>query len=325
MSKYFSYLPDVYVRTSSYRTDSVDPYVLAKNLFRRIKIRDNIDDMILGFNQYTIQNNERVEQVAFKLYDDSQYDWVILLVNNIINVYEEWPMDEHELYNFCVRKYGEKEVEAIHHYETLAVRDSKGRVVLREGRQVPKDFRYTRPDGTVVPSEDFIVPITNYEFEAKENDYKRNIYTLRKEYLYDFIEEFEKLVEYLDSAEVDTEDGTKKTIDAVEEAFITVKPKYETNIGQTSTIEFASSQEYGTKTFTLKGDGTVEEGDVLADGSTVVRTSDPSASTNQYGSSTVSDNLGAAGTTSTTTTTSSSGSSSGSSGSSGSGSSGSGY
>ena len=56
MASYFSYLPDVFVRTTSYRTGNNDPYVQAKNLFRRIKIRDDLSDVILGFEKYMIQH-----------------------------------------------------------------------------------------------------------------------------------------------------------------------------------------------------------------------------------------------------------------------------
>ena len=89
MANYFSYLPDVFVRTKSYRTGTNDPYVLAKNLFRRIKIRDDLSDVILGFEKYTIKNNQRPDQVAEEVYGNVNYDWVVLLVNNIINVYDE--------------------------------------------------------------------------------------------------------------------------------------------------------------------------------------------------------------------------------------------
>ena len=60
---------------------------MAKNLFRRIKIRDDLQDVILGFEKYTIQNNERPEQIADKVYGNVNYDWVVLLVNNIINIF----------------------------------------------------------------------------------------------------------------------------------------------------------------------------------------------------------------------------------------------
>ena len=86
---YFSNLPDVFVRTSSYRQNNVDPYKLAKNIFRRIKIRDELDDVILGFSQYTIKNNQRPDQVAGEIYGSMGLDWVVLLCNNIINVYDD--------------------------------------------------------------------------------------------------------------------------------------------------------------------------------------------------------------------------------------------
>ena len=107
MSKYFSYFPDVYVRSSSYRNNNVDPHVLAKNLFRRIKIRENLDDIILGFSQYTIRNNQRPDGVAFDFYGNSGYDWIVLIVNNIINLYSEWPMTEDELYKMCEEAYAQ--------------------------------------------------------------------------------------------------------------------------------------------------------------------------------------------------------------------------
>ena len=72
MSNYFSYLPEVYVRTTSYRQNNVDPYSLAKNIFRRIKIREDLSDIIMGFSQYTIKNNQRPDQVAYDFYGDMQ-------------------------------------------------------------------------------------------------------------------------------------------------------------------------------------------------------------------------------------------------------------
>jgi len=271
MAGYFSYLPQVYVRTSSYRTNNVDPYVLAKNIFRRIKIRENLDDIILGFTQYTIPNNTRPEQVAQEFYGVADYDWVVLICNNIINVYDEWPMTEHELYQYMIRKYGPTEVESVHHYVTQEQRDLKGRIILKDGIQVPQDFTYRRVDGTVVPPSLLIRPISNYDYESEINDYKRNIYLLRKEYINQFVEEFEEMVGYLPSAETDPDSEAKRSENVVQEQFQTVKPTYSTLVGQTSSIDFASTQEYTSRTVTLQG-ATLEEGDVLADGTTIAVT-----------------------------------------------------
>ena len=289
---YFSYLPNVQVRTSSYRTNNVDPYKLAKNIFRRIKIRENLDDIILGFNQYTIKNNQRPDQVSLEIYGTMEYDWVVLLTNNIINLYDEWPMSEDELERYIDSEY-EEDADSVHHWVTQKITDTRGRTLLRDGRIVSEDFSYTRPDGTAIPKEDLVRPISVYDYESEKNDYKRNIYLLRKEYVSGFIEEFSNLVDYLPNDEVDFDTQTKKTKDSVQEQFISVKETYSTNIGQTSSIDFASEADYSSREFDTSA-ATISEGDVLADGSTVVTTgvagvsSNIGTTTNQYGSATTS-------------------------------------
>jgi hypothetical protein len=300
MSNYFKQLPNVYVRTSSYRQNSVDPYVLAKNIFRRIAIRENLEDIILGFSQYTVRNNDRPDQVALEYYDSMQYDWVVLLVNNIINIYDEWPMNEHELQQYIERKY-QNGSGGIHHWVTQEITDMKGRVVLKGDIQVPEDFSYTKYDGTVVPKELLVRPISNYDFEYERNEYKRNIYLLRKDYLGQFVEEFGALVKYLPNEETDQDTLDKRSPNTVSEAFIPVKPTYYTNIGQTPSIAFATQQDFSSKVFE-SSEATINEGDTLSTGAVVARTTAASTSaiistagqtsieqTNQYGTSVVAD------------------------------------
>tara|TARA_B100001113_G_scaffold349263_1_gene344389 strand:- start:58 stop:924 length:867 start_codon:yes stop_codon:yes gene_type:complete len=287
MSKYFSYLPNVYVRTSSYRKSNVDPFSLAKNIFRRIKIREELDDVILGFQQYTVKNNQRPDEVALDAYGDMKLDWVVLLCNNIINLYDEWPMSEDELERYIDSEY-EEEADSVHHWVTQEVKDTKGRVLLKAGREVPENFTYRRLDGTYLPKDTIIRPISVYDHETEKNDYKRNIYLLRKTYLTGFIQEFKNLCKYLPNAETDPETQSKKSLDTVEEQFVTTKPTYSTNIGQTSSIDFASESDYSSRTFDTNG-ATISEGDVLADGTTVVTTSTAGITSasdpiNQYGS-----------------------------------------
>ena len=289
MSNYFKYLPDVYVRTSSYRQNNVDPYTLGKNLFRRIKIKDNLDDAILGFTQYTIPNGMRPDQVALEFYGDMSMDWVILLTNNIINVYEDWPMEENELWEYLVSTYGETEASAVDHWVTQRIKDGKGRVVLKEGIEVPENFTYKFPDGSVYDKEMTVRPVTTYEMHSDDNEKKRNIYLLKREYLGAFVEEFEELVQYLPNQETNELKQFKKSTDTVQEQFINVKPTYSTNIGQSSSIEFAAQEDYSSRTFNTSG-ATISEGDVLSDGSTVIVTTstagvdDNTTTTNQYGS-----------------------------------------
>jgi hypothetical protein len=300
MSNYFKQLPNVYVRTSSYRQNSVDPYVLAKNIFRRIAIRENLEDIILGFTQYTVKNNDRPDQVALEYYESMQYDWVVLLCNNIINIYDEWPMNEHELQNYIYRKYN-GDPSGVHHWVTQEVKDTKGRVVLKGDIQVPEDFTYMKYDGTMVPKESLIRPISNYDHEYQNNEFKRNIYLLRKDYLGQFVEEFGSLVRYLPNEETDPDTLDKRSPNTVSEAFIPVKPTYSTNIGQTSSIQFSTQQDFSSKLFASSA-ASIKEGDTLSTGAVVARTTAVSKTaitavagqtsieqTNQYGTSGVAD------------------------------------
>lgn len=298
---YFSQLPNVYVRTTSYRNNSVDPYVLAKNIFRRIAIRKDLDSALLGFSQYTILNAERPDQVSTKFYGTSKYDWVVLISNNIINLYDEWPMNEHELYNYVIRKYGS--AGGIHHWVTQDVRDGKGRLVLSGNREVKENFTYMKYDGTMVPKLDLIKPISNWEHEYEQNEYKRNIYILREEYISMFLQEFSSLVAYLPNEETDPDTLAKKSLNTTQESFKSVSPRYATNIGQTSSIEFSVQQDFSSKTFS-SATKTINQGDVLATGAVVAKTTtaitgkagtSTTEVTNQYGSSTISNNTGTAG------------------------------
>ena len=280
---YFTHLPNVHVRTSSYRQNNVDPYTVAKNIFRRIKIREDLEDIVLGFQQYTVKNNQRPDQVALEVYGNMQYDWVILLCNNIINIYEEWPMSEDELERYIDSTY-EEDADSVHHWVTQRITDARGRILVKEDRTVPEDWTYTRPDGTVIDKEETVRPVSVYDHESQKNDFKRNIYLLKKDFITGFIEEFSSLVGYLPNSETDPTEGSKKSKDTVQEQFITVKPTYSTNIGQSSSIEFASEADYSSREFDTSA-ASINEGDVLADGSTVATTSNSSVQTSSAGTS----------------------------------------
>ena len=152
MSTYFSYLPNVNIRKTGYRADSTSPYINAKNIFRRIKIRSELDDIILGFEKYYVRNNERPDQLAQKFYNDTKYDWVILLCNEITNLYNDWPMNEYELTEYVIRKYNfstPSDIGKTRHWVTREVKKD-GRVFLPADLEVPENFEFTLPGGEVV-------------------------------------------------------------------------------------------------------------------------------------------------------------------------------
>ncbi len=193
---YFRELPNLeYQSFLNDRTKS-NQYLRVKNLFRRIKLRDDIQNIITVFDKYQIQDGARPDTVAEEIYGRSDYDWVILLGAGIVNVRNEWPLSDRDIYRFAENKYG-GELNDIHHYETTEVKDNNGRLILPSGQIVDQSFSIINPDDSLkTASLNPVVAISNYEYEVKLNDEKRTIYVLKKTYLQQFINDMRKIMNY---------------------------------------------------------------------------------------------------------------------------------
>lgn len=140
---YFDLLPNIRLvnRPIKYPWSTAE-YTEVKNIFRRFKITDSAFDYITYFNKYVILDGERPDTVSQKLYGTDKYDWLLLMVNNITNRYDFWPMSEYDLRKHVEDKYDNPE--GIHHYETIEVANSNGDVILKEGIVVDSNF-YNSP------------------------------------------------------------------------------------------------------------------------------------------------------------------------------------
>ena len=106
-------------------------------------MRDDIFDDITTFTKYSVEGDERPDQVADKFYNDSGLDWVILTTNNIVHVRDEWPMGNQDFLTYLNGKYTAEELSNIHHYETKIVRDTNGRLIQKKGLTVPENHSIT--------------------------------------------------------------------------------------------------------------------------------------------------------------------------------------
>ena len=86
MSNYFRKLPNLDYPTLLKNKQSNNDYTETKNLFRRVKIREDLFSNFIVFDQYKVIGDERPDNVAEKVYGDDNLDWVILMSNNIIDV-----------------------------------------------------------------------------------------------------------------------------------------------------------------------------------------------------------------------------------------------
>lgn len=142
---YFREFPDLQYVNRFPDAKSNDEITVAKNIFKRPKIREDLASVFSVFEYYTIGDEERPDIIAEKIYGNPEYDWIILMANNILDPYEQWPLSQAQLNEYLFNKYGSESVlQEIHHYETLELKDSYGRVVLPAGLIVDSDF-YNAP------------------------------------------------------------------------------------------------------------------------------------------------------------------------------------
>ena len=202
MSQYFRKLPNLNYPSLLKTRESNTDFVQTKNLFRRVKVREDLFANFMQFDKYKIVGDERPDNVAQKVYDNDDLDWVILLSNNIVDLNNEWPLTQFQLNEFLNDKYTPQELVSIHHYETLELRDSRNQMILPAGIVVDEDFNLEYLSGGQVKSTNSLVDgrpvkaVTFYDYENDLNDKKRNINVLKPELLGVFIRDFERIMKY---------------------------------------------------------------------------------------------------------------------------------
>ena len=101
---YFRELPDLqYPSFLKDKNSSLD-YLEVKNIFRRVKLRDDLQSTFTVFDKYEIPEGYRPELVADEIYGSSELDWVVIITAGIINIRNEWPLSNKDLYEYASNK-----------------------------------------------------------------------------------------------------------------------------------------------------------------------------------------------------------------------------
>ena len=166
MSNYFRKLPD-FEYVSRLPDSKISDYITVKNIFKKNELRPDIFNDATVFTEYQIKGDDRPDNVAFEVYQDSSLDWLVLLCNNILNVQTEWPLLQNDFDRFILDKYETyPKLHEVHHYETKEIKDSSGVVIVPQGLHVASDYSITYWDDTqrgYVVETDVPDPVTNYQ------------------------------------------------------------------------------------------------------------------------------------------------------------------
>ena len=218
---YFRELPDIAYQSPLLHKNSSRDFLLVKNIFRRTKLYDFLESNVTLLNTFTIGDGDRPDTIAEELYGDATLDYIVVLVAGITNITNEWPLQDYQVYDYALEKYGsETEMNAIRYYETLEIIDDQNRQIVPPNLIVDADFKI---DGTVnkfpsstrytlksltgnrqlddkdeftVATDNIARAVTNLEYEYTENEKKREINVLNRGYIQLFINDLRDIVKY---------------------------------------------------------------------------------------------------------------------------------
>jgi len=199
MSNYFSQLPD-FEYVSRLPNSRISDYIPVKNLFMRGKLREDIFQDASVFTKYKIKGDDRPDNVAYEVFGDANLDWLVLTCNNIINVYDEWPMTQINFENYLLEKYETYEnINATHHFETTEVKNTSGVVIIPAGLEVDSNYSITFFDEKIEGMTTVNSPVqevTNYVYEDRLQNDRRNIFLLKRRFLNVVKDDLEEMMIY---------------------------------------------------------------------------------------------------------------------------------
>ena len=167
---YFDMFPNIY-----YSAKGDGKFTIMKDILSRVKLIANVKENILGFDYYNVKDGETPEMIAHKYYGDINLHWTILVANDIVDYYEDWPMSVQRFEEFVKEKYDNPG--GIHHYEIT---------------QTSGDTNVTIDVGMNTVEYPSATAISNYQYEDSLQEKKRQIRLISTRHIDDFVKEFER-------------------------------------------------------------------------------------------------------------------------------------
>lgn len=175
---------------------------VAPNVITRARLPDVILQNRRLFHPYQIADGDRPDTIAYFYYGNEQYDWIVLLSNNIIDPRSEWPLTSEDLVQYIVATHGSlSAANSVSHYQ---VDGSRASISATAFKSLPashlKYYTYTDADQYSIrqdtiklssagyanlPLDEVIFwsSVTFYEDEVEINEQKRLIYLIDASYV----------------------------------------------------------------------------------------------------------------------------------------------
>ena len=128
--------------------------VLMTDITKNFKMIDLTEQLSNAYLSIDIEDGSTPESVSLDAYGSTDYWWLVLLANGVIDPFYDWLMSESEVYSYCEKMYDD--INGIHHWE-----DTEFIIYQTDSPEMNR------------------TPITNLEHTIHENDKKRRISLIR--------------------------------------------------------------------------------------------------------------------------------------------------
>lgn len=142
--------------------------------------------------QYTIIGAPRPEQLSYIIYGSPDYEWVLLLVNGVIDPWYGWINEDDVIRAYAEKKYANfGGVNGVHHYYDPETGDEYYHLVKLQ--DVDKWYHELDTDKVALQFEGALIPVTNVEFEISQNEKLRKINIIPPSEIRAFVDTFERI------------------------------------------------------------------------------------------------------------------------------------
>ena len=179
-------LPELLYNISS---KPLDPdFLFVRNIWRRAEVLTEFKSQVTIFNEITVRDGERPEDIATAFYNNPFYNWTVLIANDVVDVYSQWPRSITQLQDFINQKYDNPQ--ATKHHVTTEVKDAKNNVIVEAGKVVASNYQISYYNGSTTVTATPVVSVSNEQFEFEENAKKARIQIIKPQLIEDFVENY---------------------------------------------------------------------------------------------------------------------------------------
>jgi len=183
-------LPELLYNVSS---KPLDPdFLLVKNIWRRAQVLVEYKSEVTIFTEITVGDGERPEDIATRYYGNPFFNWTILVINDIVDYYNQWPRSIVQLQDYINSKYTNPQ--ATKHHITTEVKDANENIIVPAGKVVPSNFQVAYFNGSTTVTASPVASVTNAAYEFDLNAKKQTIQIVKPDIIEDFVDVYNKIL-----------------------------------------------------------------------------------------------------------------------------------